>query len=248
MSSNPNPNPNLTPTVTVTVTLTLNPKTRWRSLWVYPDDPTCADGFDPESTSAWEEKPIFFYSPSSKWPHLGIRTPCARHGWSHVDHVTVQDAWHIRLVRGVFGEFGLAYQRCRCATCRKEHDEIKVRRDAARSAGADYSALEAQLKAASFSFITIDSRVVRYWFERVPWLAGKMPAFVTARAAVSIELLWMILRAFPKGHSQCVTLRPCCSSSARSVRHAARSSSTRTSALAFSTHPSPLPSVETSRG
>ena len=177
------------------------PFRKWSRLWAEAPDPTCAAGFDPETTAAWEEQPIFFYSPSDKWPQLGIRTPCARFGWDHVDSVTVFEKWHLRLGRGIFSDTGLAGKLCRCKACRKEHDQIKKQYDAALRSGADATALKVKLKAASFNFSTIDSRVVRFWFERVPWVAIKMPFFVTARAAVSVEMLWMILRAFPKGQA-----------------------------------------------
>ena len=89
------------------------PFRKWSRLWAEAPDPTCAAGFDPETTAAWEEQPIFFYSPSDKWPQLGIRTPCARFGWDHVDSVTVFEKWHLRLGRGIFSDTGLAGKLCR---------------------------------------------------------------------------------------------------------------------------------------
>ena len=33
------------------------PYRKWSRLWAEPDDPTCADAFDPSSTVAWHERP-----------------------------------------------------------------------------------------------------------------------------------------------------------------------------------------------
>ena len=40
--------------------------------------------------------------------------------------------------------------------------------------------------------MTYDPRVVNYLFERFPWAAQKLPAFVTHKGAVSIEVLWLL--------------------------------------------------------
>jgi len=44
------------------------------------------------------------------------------------------------------------------------------------------------LQAATYRFSTLDPRVNKFFFERHPWLAIKMPALVTHRAAVQFEV------------------------------------------------------------
>lgn len=56
------------------------PYRRWPRLWAEPPDATCLPTFDPSTAAAWELLPICFWSPERKWAHVGIRTPCARHG------------------------------------------------------------------------------------------------------------------------------------------------------------------------
>ena len=44
------------------------------------------------------------------------------------------------------------------------------------------------LQAATYRFSTLDPRVNKFFFERHPWLAIKMPALVTHRAALQFEV------------------------------------------------------------
>ena len=185
-----------------------NPYGKWRSLWVEPGDPTLLDapfGTDDNPTdAAWQRLRIFFWSPSelAPWQKLGVRMPCARHGWAHARYVSVLGRWSQRLVKGVYGDFALAGKECRCSECRREYGRLDAQYQAAKSARvpeARLAPLRDKVKAASFGFQTYDPRVTAFFYERHPWLAVKLPAFVTHRAAVSTEVLFLLTRGVRRG-------------------------------------------------
>ena len=121
--------------------------------------------------------------------------PCARHGWAHTAHVTTTSEWRQRLVKGVVDDFCLAGQKCCCSECRREHKRLLRQQKAAENAGAapsEIEALKAKAKAATFMFMTYDPRAIHYMFERYPWAAQKLPAFLTHKGAVSTEVLWLL--------------------------------------------------------
>ena len=179
------------------------PYEEWTDLWVRPPNPTMVD-FDVSTSAAWTLLPICFYSPTRPlaWRRLGVQMPCARHGWAHARFVTVTNQWAQRLVKGVFTDFTLAGQKTVCSECRKEHGRLKMRLRAATSSGlpqAELDVLTAELKAASYGFMTYDARVVRAYFERAPWLALQLPALVTHKAALSIEALQLLVSGVRRG-------------------------------------------------
>ena len=128
--------------------------------------------------------------------------PCPWHGWAHLQYVKVYEPWAQRLVKGTHGDFTLAGQRGRCSECRREYAKLKERRDAAKSAGAPaeaLAALEAKLDAAGFDWMTYDPRVIKFYFERCPWVALKLPAVVTHK--VQRTRPFLTIAALPKYRS-----------------------------------------------
>jgi hypothetical protein len=171
--------------------MSASPYEDWTSLWVTPPDPSLQP-FDHSSSAAWEALAIFFFSPT-KWgssQQMQLAMPCARHGWAHARFVHVRNCWAQRLVKGVFSDFSLAGQECRCSECRRERATLKQRYDAAKSAGVEESELEAlksSVDAASFCWMTYDARVMAFYFERAPWVALKLPAIVTHKVCAPIH-------------------------------------------------------------
>ena len=109
-----------------------------------------------------------------------------------------------RLVKGVFADYTIAGQVCRCSDCQKEHKRLADQLKAAESAhvnATQLSELRAKVKATSYSFMTYDPRVTKHYFDRHPWVAMKLEAFITHKAAISMELLWMLTHSAPKGQT-----------------------------------------------
>ena len=109
-----------------------------------------------------------------------------------------------RLVKGVFADYTLAGQLCRCSECQKEHKPLAAQLKAAESAHVDaaqLTELRAKVKATSYNFMTYDPRVTKFYFDRHPWVAMKLEAFITHKAAISTELLWMLTHSAPKGQT-----------------------------------------------
>ena len=114
-------------------------------------DPFASENASNDAGKAWQRQPIFFFSPTrlAPWQRLGVRLrgartrracllfltrapcpvlsrqvemPCPRHGWNHTQFVKVYpNRWVQRLVKGVFSDFTLAGQECRCSECKQEH-------------------------------------------------------------------------------------------------------------------------------
>ena len=176
--------------------MALNPYEKWDSLWAHPPDGTCTSDFCVHDFAAL---PCLFYSPQLKFQSKGVCTPCARHGWEHATSVKVYSRWFPRLVKGAFEDHLLGGQLCRCITCAAENRQLSDELKRARQAGAASSIIDnlsARRKAASFNFMTYDSRVVSYYAERKStiWVAQQLPVFLTARAAITRDLLWVIVR------------------------------------------------------
>ena len=177
------------------------PYHKWTSLWVEPPDPTLTSTPFGKgrvgSSSAWELMPMCFYSPAQlpMWRRAGFQMPCPRHGWAHSQYVKTQSEWRARLVKGVIDDFVLAGQVCCCSECRREHDRLVKRQHAAEKAGAaagEIEARKAEAQAATSRFMSYDPRLIHYLFERFPWAAQKLPAFLTHKGALSTEVLWLL--------------------------------------------------------
>eukprot|EP00966_Prymnesium_polylepis_P093211 2157835-Prymnesium_polylepis.1 len=111
------------------------PYSSWNSLWVHAPDPTCSDSFTGTTKDdTWGLLDTCFFSPEATWPHLGIRTPCAIHGWEHASHVRVHSTWRQRLVKGMVTDFCIAGQQCRCLECARLKAVVRKRYAAAKSA------------------------------------------------------------------------------------------------------------------
>ena len=56
------------------------------------------------------------------------------------------------------------------------------------------AARKEELDAIDCDFMTYDSRVLRFLWEKFPWVAARVPAYLTHRAGISIELLYLLTR------------------------------------------------------
>ena len=179
-----------------------HPYELWTDHWVRPADPTLVDFGGASGAAGWRLLPIYFFSPTrpNQWQRLGVCMPCARHGWDHASAVTVKNRWAIRLVKGVFSDWCLAGQECVCSMCRRERMSLDRQYQAAVSASANnVDVLKAKVDAASYGWMTYDPRVIGFYFEKMPWVALKLPAVVTHRGAVSVEVLQLLTRGASTG-------------------------------------------------
>ena len=170
------------------------PYREWKRLDVQADDPTCCPGFN---HTTFSELDIDFWSPEAKWSHFGVTTPCLTHGWAHA-HRTRLGVWRQRRVKGRCVDRCIAGQRVTCLECKEEHGRLKTLLQAARTqdpSAPRISELEAKLKATPYSYTTLNPKLNLLLFERFSWLAVKLPAVVSHRAAVSMEVMDDIVRA-----------------------------------------------------
>ena len=126
-----------------------------------------------------------------------LKTPCVNHGWAHAAY-TKPGEWRQRRVKGRMTDRCLAGQRVTCTECKKEYHRLKKLLLAARSQdpkAPGVTLLEAKLKATPYRFSTLTPKVNELLWERFPWLAVKLPAYVTHRTAISIEVIDEITRA-----------------------------------------------------
>ena len=185
-----------------------NPYHGWDHLLKVAPDPTCRPDFDFRASEdsiqrQFDATDILFFSPAAKWGHLGVGTPCVLHGWVHADEVTVYDDWRIRTAKGVFKDSSIAGQNCRCRACARQKSTAKAERKLAQSAGIqqDIERAHAKYKAITCNFMTYDSRLMRFYEQRFPFVAHKLPFFLTHRGAITHELLFLLVRSPKSGLS-----------------------------------------------
>jgi len=85
--------------------------------------------------------------------------------------------WRIRLVKGISKDRGQAGQRCFCTVCSDDKKEAKRKLTAAQEAlkpQDEIDKLENQVKSITPSFMTYDSRVVKYYLQNIPWVGNML--------------------------------------------------------------------------
>ena len=106
--------------------------------------------------------------------------------------------WRQRRAKGRVTDIYVAGQRILCSECQKEHKRLKALLVAARTQGPNaprVAELAAELKATPYLASTLHPKINTMYFERHPWLAMKLPAIITHRAAVTIEVMDEIVRS-----------------------------------------------------
>ena len=105
----------------------------------------------------------YWWSPASKWPQFGVKTPCPNHGFAHSQYMKTYE-WRQRKVKGVTGDFNLCYQRIRCSECEVEYNRRKKMLAAAKSHDAQdprVAELQKELDGFDYNSTTIDPRVLK---------------------------------------------------------------------------------------
>ena len=170
------------------------PYSQWKRFDTVPDDPTCGECFDADE---FELMPIDWWSPAAKWASKGVTSPCVVGGWSHTHAVTLGE-WRQRRVKGLSSDRCIAGQRTSCSICKARHDHLKKQLDALKTqdlSSPQIGVMEAEIKATPYRASTLHPKYNQLLFERFNWLAVKMPAVITHRAAISTEVLDVIARA-----------------------------------------------------
>jgi hypothetical protein len=103
--------------------------------------------------------------------------------------------WRIRLVKGISKDRGQAGQRCFCTVCSDDKKEVKRKLTAAQEAlkpQDEIERLELQVKSITPSFMTYDSRVVKYYLQNIPWVGNMLECYVTHRCALEMDVLMLL--------------------------------------------------------
>ena len=103
--------------------------------------------------------------------------------------------WRIRLVKGISKDRGQAGQRCFCTACHEDKKEAKRKLITAREAlrpQHEIQKLEHQVKSITPSFMTYDSRVVKYYLQNIPWVGNMLECYVTHRCALEMDVLMLL--------------------------------------------------------
>ena len=110
-----------------------------------------------------------------------------------------------RRVKGIVDDYTVVGQQCSCATCRAEHRAAKTQLDAAVEAKAPEEKIEelkSKVKAASYTFMSYDRRVLNFYEQRkeLAYIALDFPAYLTHK----VRPLAQILAHAPSPPSRCV--------------------------------------------
>ena len=103
--------------------------------------------------------------------------------------------WRIRLVKGISKDRGQAGQRCFCTACDEDKKEAKRKLITAQEAFRprdEIQKLEDQVKSITPSFMTYDSRVVKYYLQNIPWVGNMLECYVTHRCALEMDVLMLL--------------------------------------------------------
>jgi hypothetical protein len=103
--------------------------------------------------------------------------------------------WRIRLVKGISKDRGQAGQRCFYTACHEDKKEPKRKLITAREAlrpEHEIQKLEDQVKSITPSFMTYDSRVVKYYPQNIPWVGNMLECYVTHRCALEMDVLMLL--------------------------------------------------------
>lgn len=159
-------------------------------------------GLDSSKPESWLLLETFFCSPTQQLQHIGVgELPCPNCGDMGLNpfhgDITISNELRTRRVRGISSDYCLAGWRFICNRCARKRAEARKTFAAARSAGACPSrlaTLEAAVKSSpSGRFTTFDAKVLVRLAQRHPFLYFWVPAFVTHKAAVALELLSLLM-------------------------------------------------------
>ena len=59
---------------------------------------------------------------------------------------------------------------------------------------ADIQSLTERMDDIHYMFMSYDPRVIKWYWEKMPWVGEMFPAYLTHKAGISKPLLWMLLR------------------------------------------------------
>jgi hypothetical protein len=159
-------------------------------------------GLDPANPESWLLLKAFVCSPTQQLAHTGVdRLPCTNCGTGGSDpfhgDITITAELQTRRVRGIGSDICLVGFRCICNRCARKRSATRKAHAAARAAGADpgrLTELAAAVKnAPSGRFTTYDADILVLLAQRHPFLYMWVPAFVTHRSAVTMELLAILM-------------------------------------------------------
>ena len=88
-------------------------------------------------------------------------------------------------------------QLCYCGACKKEKKKLAADLDLAKqnkAPAADVQSLTERMDDIHYMFMSYDPRVIKWYWEKMPWVGEMFPAYLTHKAGISKPLLWMLLR------------------------------------------------------
>ena len=88
-------------------------------------------------------------------------------------------------------------QLCYCGACKKEKKKLAADLQLAKqnkAPAADIQSLTERMDDIHYMFMSYDPRVIKWYWEKMPWVGEMFPAYLTHKAGISKPLLWMLLR------------------------------------------------------
>jgi len=147
-------------------------------------------------------RPITFIDPTDEFKDRFECTPCVNHGYDHSNSVTRTKKWSIRRVKGMSGDEFIASRYYRCSKCRAEANRLNALIAAAASNSPrtheQQEALEdlkRQRSESRYEWNASNPRFHTQLYERAPDVVLNFKFYCTHRAAITVELLFIIKRS-----------------------------------------------------